>query len=208
MRLSWFRANPGRGKSVLLQYVAWAAAKGLPPFNQPWRLPVRIILREWADWACDPKRPLPESHRSLAHYLEACHRAAGITHRQWDSWLCRGQLLVLADGLEAITSGSDFVQTLRDEVSRWTAGHNAVVLVCRTRNFDVHQGFFPRFPVFELEPFTSEQQEAFINNYPDLTPVQAASLIGELGRNSALKILAATPSSLDVICYLAARTSR
>lgn len=197
--------NPGEGKSVLLDHLAYATARRLAPFDQLARLPVHLVLCEWEAWIVQAK-PAPHE-RTLAHYLAASAYAPGVTFAYWRNAFARGELLILADGLEAITHDSTFAKFLHAQVREWTeagkdATRNAVVLGCRTTNFSAHAGFFPQLERFELTPFTDEQREKFVRAYPQLGEARAEALLGQFKAKPALNELASTPALLDVICFL------
>jgi len=217
-------ANPGCGKSVLLQHLAYEAALRREPLAR-W-LPVSFALRRWQAFWRDEKNARA---RTLADFLalDESQRVEGVTAEHWKQWLKAGEVLLLADGLEAVSNEDGFPATLKDELHKWADRGCAFALVSRSVNFESLHGF--DYPRFTLEPFSPEERDQFIGRYPDpgLNATTRAALLAELQENdrrlkeyeglnaeaceqqreqqqgwAALNDLSTRPATLDLVCYL------
>jgi HEAT repeat protein len=191
---------PGSGKTTLIQYLAWQAANEKLTVAKRSVIPVRVRLREWEMWAIKPHAPefgLPEY---LAEQYKDLTSAPLV--RQWRTYLQRGDVLLLLDGLDEISNNQSFVDALKTALSNFK--DCPTVLTCRTVSFEQHRALCPDFLVFTLSGLEAAQRGAYIQIFPAHNPEQydAPKLIEQLNRTPQMQPLAANPLLLAIICYV------
>ena len=151
--------DPGSGKTTHLKRVLlWVLRKGSESLGlAPGTLPVFLPLRD----LCDLDSGLDafiEAHLDHPHL----RMPEGFGRRL----LSRGNLLFLLDGLDEVAGESE-----RGQVARWVEGaveahSNCRFLVsCRFAGYSEQVRLSERFLEMHLRPLTSDQAEAFVQNW-------------------------------------------
>ncbi len=187
---------PGSGKTTLAQYLAWRAANRALKAAGRQLLPVRVSLRRWERFCADAKRNLPEF---LAEHYRALPHPPAAQH--WQSWLQRGEVLLLLDGLDEVDGDALFLETLTEALNSYA--ECPTVITCRTVSFEQHQRITPGFPVFALGELSDELRDQYIRSFPAKQPFDTGALIAQLNGAPQMRALAANPLLLSIICYVA-----
>ena len=125
------------------------------------------------------------------------------TEAMWRRWLHRGEVLLLFDGLDEFSNRYQGDQQLLKTSLRDFPGC-AVVLTCRTIDFEQYRATCPEWPVFVFSGLDDDRRNAYVRAYGEIsgTGFDAQLLIDELGRQPALRPLAANPLLLSIICFV------
>lgn len=221
--------KPGSGKSTLVDYVALCLAgtelgrPGDPTLDDlekqewalRWRLPVRVILREYAEEGLQHGRSLWEF--IAAELAKPDAKGADLaayapylrTHLQ-----NRGGLLLL-DGLDEVPDAHRWRERLREEIRNFAAafGRARILVTGRPYAYDKPEWQLPDFAQTELLDFNQEQMFAYVDRRYQLMAGgaglergQAEDYAEELKRQieerKALRELAARPLLLALITSL------
>lgn len=186
---------PGSGKTTLAQYLAWRAANRTLKVRGRQLLPARVSLRRWERFCADAKRSLPEY--LAEHYQALPHRP---TAQHWQSWLQRGETLLLLDGLDEVDGRAVFIEALIEALSAYP--ECPTIITCRTVSFEQHRKLTPDFPVFTLAGLSDESRDKYIRAFPAGAHFDADALIAQLNRTPQMRALAANPLLLSIICYV------
>lgn len=190
---------PGSGKSSLIQYLSWQAARGAVQIAGRTLLPARVRLRDWEAWATREGALESGLPAYLATQYQSLSPAPSAT--QWRQWLQRGEALLFLDGLDEIEGKPVFLSAVKTALTTFPLC--AIVLTCRTVSFEQHRALCPDFPLFTLAGLNTAQRNAFIRAFPAAPQGEYAPelLIEQLDRTPQLLSLAANPLLLSLICH-------
>ena len=241
--------DPGGGKSTFVNYVAYSLAlsalgggegasvaeeSSLPgwPETERERLPIRVILRDFARWLPDPL-PTRAEPCHLWDFIEARLKAQKLDFvaKPLCTALEQGRALLLLDGLDEVPTPAqrvfvrDAVRTFvdrYDDPNRVT--RNRVLITCRVLSYqlpadpDAPDLRLSSFPTFELAPFDADKVDGFIDAwYAELarTGVVRAQDAGGLARELREAVrrpdlwrLASNPLLLTVMALVHTHTGR
>ena len=190
---------PGSGKSTLVQYLTWQAVNGHLKVTGRQLIPTIVRLREWEAQAGKEGGSAP----SLAEYLTKKYPmfSHAPSAKQWQTWLQRGEVLLLLDGLDEIEGRASLDAVKKNLIS---FAQCPTVLTCRTVSFEQHRALCPEFPVFTLAGLDYEQRDTYVRAFPTQysTYYNPDQLIKQLTHLPQLSQLAANPLLLSVICYV------
>ncbi len=190
---------PGAGKSIFLRHLALTyARRGLGDFP---RQPVPVLLElNRLNYSQEPL--LDQLARVLGSY--AFPNARGFLQ----SFLKRGQLLLLLDGLDEVDAAARgrVVQAIQDLLPR-SEGYqdNQVIITCRTQ---VYRDEFADWAERKLEimDFDDQQIQRFLSAWerdmPQAEGKSAKHLISALRERPQIMALARNPLLLTMIAYL------
>jgi HEAT repeat protein len=193
---------PGSGKTTLVQYLAWQAVHGTWRISERQLVPARVRLRTWEAWArAHPEAGLPEYLH--AHYRN-CSPEPKVEH--WQQWLQQGEVLILLDGLDEITTDpsgtASFSAALYTALMTFT--DCPTVLTCRTASFERYHTLGAHLPLFTLAGLDNAQRNATIRAFPaeHATCYDPDALIAQLDQTFQMHPLAANPLLLSLICFV------
>jgi hypothetical protein len=154
--------DPGTGKTTLMRYLAVKAARkegaeiGLLEGVE--RLPILVYMR---DWAKHPERSLLDQVRDFAENTLQVELPTGFLEHWTD-----GQALLLLDGLDEVAEDATRA-ALVEKINCFLAAHENNWAVITSRPWGYRQAYFrtDAYPHFELELFTEEQIQEFIEHW-------------------------------------------
>ncbi|MCY7274992.1 MAG: NACHT domain-containing protein, partial [Phormidesmis sp. CAN_BIN44] len=184
--------KPGAGKTTFLKHLAVDCSKGE---FQPNLIPVLIELRKI---------------RSMEwRLLDALSEELSTDHRQTQTLLEQGRLLILMDGLDEVPTNSfrrNVQEQLRSLAQEPKHSGNQFILTCRTQIIDViPQGFTS----VEVADFDNEQVKKFVENWfcasgrnKGEIAQQWQAFSDATRKNPALNELKVTPVLLSLMCLV------
>ncbi len=191
--------EPGGGRARAGAVPGPAQARGALRLAQRRLLPVRIALQGWERAvAWDP------AAADLAAYLAGLPNLPKPTPtaEQWRTWLLRGDVLLLLDGLDEVAGDKAF----QSAVKRLLSDHPRcpAVLTCRTVSHEQPGEYCPDFPVFLLSGLEDAQRDRCIRRYPAEYPARfdREGLIAALQDHPAMQPLAANPLLMWLLCFV------
>jgi HEAT repeat protein len=154
--------DPGTGKTTLMRYLAVKAAGaesadiGLPEGQE--RLPILVYMR---DWAKHPERSLLDQVRDFAENTLQVDLPLGFL----EHWT-EGQALLLLDGLDEVAEDATRA-ALVEKINCFLTAHENNWAVITSRPWGYRRDYFrtDTYPHFELELFTDEQVQEFIEHW-------------------------------------------
>lgn len=142
--------DSGSGKTTFLRYVAYQLAS-----NNLFYIPVIISVKKYLEKQ-NPKAT------SLIHYISQ-HHLPHCTSEIWNTWLKKGQLLLLFDDFAL----SQEPILLYQELNKATYKDCSVIIACHSNLLNKFHNL-PQIPIFTLKDFNQQQQLAYIQNFPHL----------------------------------------
>jgi energy-coupling factor transporter ATP-binding protein EcfA2 len=202
---------PGAGKSTLLQYIALMFARGQA--KEKWgieaeRLPVRVILREFAR-----ERNKREAGYALEDYLHDYYHARGkeFSPEFFRHFIEHGECILLFDGMDEVGTAAQRIE-MRDLIESLSRAHsgNRVVVSSRPTGYEAAPLDQREFDTFSLLDFDDDDIKQFITNWyravegrnDSEAKVGAEKLSEDLERNPNVKRLAVNPLLLTIIATI------
>lgn len=222
--------QPGSGKSTLVDYIALCLAGQVlqrpgdstldelekQKWTLRWRLPVRVILREYAEQGLRQNLSLWQfiSHELAKPAATNRNLAAYVSHLQQQLQEQGGMLLL--DGLDEVPDAHAWREQLRQEILNFAADFRQVRILVTGRPYayDKPEWQLPGFERVELLDFNEAQMFAYVDRRyalmagsdSGLDQAQAAAYAQELKQQiqerQALRDLAARPLLLALITSL------
>lgn len=192
------RGDPGSGKSTLLHYLALISARDLAEGSrlvqdklglaEPKRLPVLLPLRRFGRYLQVRPDEGTDGHTRLIEFLieSLASERIELPRDFFDSWLTRGDALVLLDGLDEIAD-----PRLRQHVSRLvesftqTYGRCHYVVTSRIVSYTGAARLGESYAITTLLDFTRDDIARFLDNWHRLIAV------AQMGESESAKIHAA-----------------
>ena len=170
--------HPGSGKSSLINFVSLALAQakrgepqGLSRLGDDWRhgalLPVRVVLREFADWLANlaPPRDSPDL---LWRWLEQRTGLANLFVSHVRSAWADGQVILFFDGLDEVPLGPER-ETLRRVMATLKAldhdGPSRAIVTCRVLDYQQADRRLADWPVETIAPLAQPLREQLITRW-------------------------------------------
>ena len=155
---------PGCGKTTLLKHITLALASGKKThqgFAIPRKLPIMLFLLNIAEGV------KADANLSLAQAIrDSLNRSNGPTAP--DGWLeerlTQGQCLVMLDGLDEIAD-PQMRKTIADWVERQMKACSQNRFIVTSRPIGYRSNPLEGVAVFEVQPFTQDQIQHFVNNW-------------------------------------------
>lgn len=190
--------GPGAGKSTFLKRVGLEALRGKSNNFDHRCIPVLIELKQFQSDAIDIRKTIVEEFRICGF----------PDHEKFtDAALSRGQLLILLDGLDEIST--EYRNEAIRQIQNFVDSHdkNRFISSCRVA---AYRHNFRRFRDVAMAAFGDEQIEAFIKNWFTSSPKTAQDCWQKLNRpeNAAAKELTQTPLLLTLVCLLYQRAQK
>lgn len=227
--------GPGQGKSTLLQYICQfhrarylgrsdysGDVQGLKPVTSVARIPVKIELRHYAEWALSQDSD-PESSSGSQHWppiekflIEELNRSSGehrVTPERFTHLVANYPMLIALDGLDEVAN-LDHRESVADEISemagRLSPNASDLIILVATRPGHMQSRLLasPRFPRFNLLKMSAGLRLQYLNRWitvSELTPSQADSLRKTyLGHESLphIRDLASYPMQFAILLHL------
>lgn len=185
--------KPGAGKTTFLKHLAVDCSK--EKFQSD-LIPVLIELRQ--------------IRSKKWKLLDAISEQLKLSPQQTEKLLEQGQLLILMDGLDEVSSSAvraDVQKQVRNLAQKPEHAENRFILTCRTQ---IITGEMPQgFTAVEVADFTPAQVQRFVENWfcaSGLTKAEAEqqwqTFADEIDQNPALKELTVTPVLLSLMCWV------
>lgn len=159
--------EPGAGKTTLLRYLAYQQGQHFSQAKDFQRLPIYLRIAEYAE-ALAQDKALPIAHY-LATYCQshACIVPEPILAALLDSWLRRGQCLILLDGFDEITDPSERIQIrsrIEEFVNAYAPSGNRFVVTSRIAGYRAAP-FSPEFVHYTILGMTRKEIETFLRQW-------------------------------------------
>lgn len=217
--------SPGAGKSTFCKYLTWACEQqskvgGLKDIEgKEWKIvslkgiqlvPARIKLTEWESDFLDyaDSNPSKEFRQELHNYLASIKplfendESKAKSADKWKTWLNRGEVLLLFDGLDEIKENQGkFISKLKTIIND-TYKTCPVIITCRTVSYETHRDIIPNFPIFTLGGLTDEQQDNLIKAYLENLTDEEIEFLKDWIDDTNLQLLATNPLLLSIICFV------
>lgn len=164
--------NPGSGKSMLMSFMALMLAQNQPyrlglPKDTHW-LPILIRVRH-----LDPTLSILESLQKVtASRFQSL--GAGLPNDFFMEWLKSGNVLILVDGLDEASHQDETINNIGNFLDQFPK--NRAILTSRSLHHLQARFTNNPLPVYELQPFDSDQIDSFIDRWYDrriLAPEEA-----------------------------------
>jgi hypothetical protein len=239
--------GPGQGKSTLLQYICQfhrarrlgytdysGEAQGLAPVTETPRIPIRIDLRDYAEWAStNPKRPeqkvgnarrrqpsgteWPSLEQYVARHITSRSGGHSFKPRDLDRLVTIEPLLLALDGLDEVTNVSHR-EIATEQIFRAAARLRpnakdlSVVVTSRPGPLDSKLLSSTQFPVFRLQRLTPGLRVQYLRKWSavaGLTDAKRDELQETLLKHEALphiRDLASYPMQLAILLHLLHRS--
>jgi formylglycine-generating enzyme required for sulfatase activity len=222
--------DPGSGKSTLLRYLALHYARDLSTSShqvqkmlgsaEPWRLPILLPIRQIGRFLQSRPNEGIEGHSRLIEFLLATLASERIELPKdfFDSWLNRGEAVILLDGLDEVADPD-----LRRRVARLVESFTQTYHQCRyvvTSRIVGYTGAMrlgESYVVTKVLDFTRDDIARFLGNWHRLIAVaqmgegesaeihadkQARRLLHSIDHNPRIRDLAINPLLLTVIAMV------
>ncbi|GAB4135362.1 MAG: hypothetical protein Fur0046_08060 [Cyanobacteria bacterium J069] len=187
--------KPGAGKTTFLKHLAIQCNAGQ---FEPDRLPIFVMLKDFAEAANQPSLLEYISHKGLHPYdsfgkTEISESLAARFHRI----LSQGRSLVLLDGLDEVRAEDQHrvIQELRNFSQQFWDNH--FVITCRLAAWDYT---FEKFTEVEIADFDDAQISTFARKWFQGKPVQPEIFLSYLARNSRIQQMTVSPLLLTLVC--------
>jgi len=197
--------EPGGGKSTTAKNIAYRVSNRTAPFENERRKAVYIRLHDW--------ELSGQAAGNLSSYLEfhhPCHKLSSWPGKEYweealgDATSRNGNLFLVLDGLDELSSRRSFAAKLLDAVRKWASRGNVIIITCRTRSLGAYLNKLTGFEILRGNGMNPDQIKEFILKYPS-PALDKHVLIHDLRSQPALLQLAPYPFLLDVICYLSSK---
>jgi len=155
---------PGSGKTTLLQHIALTLASNRQKkFNLKSSTPILLFLRDHTKHITEQQ---PSLGNLLHHYFAESSRFAGLNPPSgwFERELERGKCLVLLDGLDEV-AGLKQRQTIAGWVDDQVKNYPLSRFVLTARPQGYRDAPLQRANVLEVQPFTPQQVQKFIENW-------------------------------------------
>jgi len=175
--------NPGGGKTILLQHIAYTYAT---IFSENSKIPLLIRLSELTfRFNCDIYKWIENNSPKESTVLK--------------KKVHDGQCLLLFDGLDETKHG--YWESIREEIERLANLDNQIILTCRKIAYPKEFLPFP-FITYEIKGFNEKQQRLFVENFFKDTPEKGTRLLRELQNHEKIQSTLTSPLMLMFIVVL------
>ena len=188
--------QPGSGKTTFLKYLTLQALKGN---LEPKRLPVFIILKDWAE----------SEYEDLLDFMGHEFKICGFPMAEpfIENMLKQGKCLLLMDGLDEAIGSSRF-DKMQSQIRDFADKHdkNQFVISCRVAAYN---HYFRRFSDAELADFDDDQSANFIHRwFGDERRSKGQQCLAYLKqeKNAPIRELTRNPLLLSLLCLAFDRT--
>lgn len=199
--------RPGAGKTTFLKHLAMQCNAGRfegdpPPLGGAYRVPIFILLKDFAEAPGQPRLLEYISQRSLSpEVLE--EEPPGGWVAQFEQVLQAGRSLLLLDGLDEVRQAD--ADRVLDELRSFTEQYhrNRFLMTCRVAAWEYT---FELFTEVEVADFDTPQIEQFVTQWFARKPFEADTFLNCLAKHLRIRDLATNPLLLTLLC-LAFETS-
>ena len=174
--------DPGTGKSTFLKHfvlclanfqrgiVAWRERIVNWPEDELHKIPVYVVLRDFANWLADNRREEHSQQEAgactlwdfICSRLKSANLEFVTVHLRQK--LERGELIVMLDGLDEISTEKLRLQ-VHAEIEKFIQRyrHNRLLMTCRIASYERNELRLKEVQSIRLAPFTREQMDMFLH---------------------------------------------